>query len=670
MTPVSSIRVKKRDGREVPFDQGKIADALYRAARAVGGGDRLLSEELASVVALYVEREWKDKTPTIDDISDLIEKVLIETGHARTAKAYILERDRRNRIRASLRVRREERGPALGGANPAASGPKVDARAHGTIATWSKAKIVEALVTEAELPPPLAEEIAGEVERRVFGSGLTRISTTLIRALVDNELFERGHDKFLNRQTVLGLPRFDLDRLARAGFDADRAMSLSGRALHDAVAANLWTQYALLEVVPQDAADLHMAGTLHIGGLAAPTRMQEIDVDLAGVAPTMADDDAVLAWRAWLREAGHVASECIRVRGLDKALLPRIANGFAPAVAARRLVAALTEPRSSALEARIAVVLPLAPSTVALDLARARGLEREAARDAWHEFTLAWLRELAARREHATVPSCVLELAADLELAWGVVEQAVVHEGVPGSVRFTIADDSLFSSALSAPLAARVHVDVAQAAFRAHRFDPDMVIASVLEAVDAALVACEARARFLERLVGVAHPREALRALGLPNVAPRHEIALAGIDAACRIAFDQSAATSERALAFVRTLIDRAVARVAAGSKDRRIAVSTGITDDADVLARFGETDFARHARGRDLHGVAHDGRAYVYGAGVLAVADDCDPATAARVEAGLRAALTAPTSLPALHATASDRVLFLREFVALRRKA
>lgn len=669
MTPVSSIRVKKRDGREVPFDQGKIADALYRAARAVGGGDRLLSEELASVVALYVEREWKDKTPTIDDISDLIEKVLIETGHARTAKAYILERDRRNRIRASLRVRRDERGVALG-ASPAATGPKVDARTHGTIATWSKAKIVEALVTEAELPPPLAEEIAGEVERRVFGSGLTRISTTLIRALVDNELFERGHDKFLNRQTVLGLPRFDLDRLARAGFDADRDVTLAGRALHDAVAANLWTQYALLEVVPQDAADLHMAGTLHVGGLAAPTLMQEIDLDLGGAATTAADDDAVLAWRSTVREATHVASERIRIRGLDKALLPRFANGFAPDVAARRLVAALTEPRSSALEPRVSVVLPLAPSTSAHDLARARGLERDAARAAWHEFTTSWLRAVAARRETATVPECVVELGGDHDDAWGVVEQAVVHEGVPGSVRFVLADDSLFSPALAAPLASRVHVDVAQAAFRAHRFDPDMVIASVQDAVDAALSACEARTRYLERLVGVANPREALRAFGVPATAPRHEIALAGLDAACRIVFDQSAATSDRAAAFVKSLVERVGARVAAGAKERRLAVSTAITHDADVLERFGEIDFARHARGRDLHGVAHDGRAYVYGAGVLALADDCEPTAAARVESGVRALLTAPTTLPVLHATASDRVLFLREFVALRRKA
>ena len=46
--------VRKRDGRVVPFDEGKIADAIYRAALAVGGEDRFLAEELASMVTLFL----------------------------------------------------------------------------------------------------------------------------------------------------------------------------------------------------------------------------------------------------------------------------------------------------------------------------------------------------------------------------------------------------------------------------------------------------------------------------------------------------------------------------------------------------------------------------------------------------------------------------------------
>ena len=101
--------VRKRDGRDVPFDETKIADAIFKAAQAVGGEDRKLAEELASVVAMFLEREFLDRPPGIEDIQDVVEKVLIETSHARTAKAYILYREKRARRRESLRVRKEVR---------------------------------------------------------------------------------------------------------------------------------------------------------------------------------------------------------------------------------------------------------------------------------------------------------------------------------------------------------------------------------------------------------------------------------------------------------------------------------------------------------------------------------------------------------------------------------
>jgi len=102
--------VQKRDGRLVPFDRQKIADAIFKAAQAVGGDDRVLAEELAGVVTMFLEKNYPPDTPPhIEDIQDTVEKVLIEMGHARTAKAYILYRDRRARIREALRVRKPVR---------------------------------------------------------------------------------------------------------------------------------------------------------------------------------------------------------------------------------------------------------------------------------------------------------------------------------------------------------------------------------------------------------------------------------------------------------------------------------------------------------------------------------------------------------------------------------
>lgn len=92
--------VQKRDGRVVPFDAGKIADAIFRAAEAVGGEDRRQAEFLAGqVVHLLQQEAFAGSVPQVEQIQDLAEKVLIENGHARTAKAYILYRNRRTRIR-------------------------------------------------------------------------------------------------------------------------------------------------------------------------------------------------------------------------------------------------------------------------------------------------------------------------------------------------------------------------------------------------------------------------------------------------------------------------------------------------------------------------------------------------------------------------------------------
>ncbi len=93
-------KVIKRDGRVVDFDLNKIADAIFKAAKAVGGQNRDLSVKLARQVAdSYMRNNSSDSTPSVEEIQDLVEKILIEAGHAKTAKAYILYRNQRNETR-------------------------------------------------------------------------------------------------------------------------------------------------------------------------------------------------------------------------------------------------------------------------------------------------------------------------------------------------------------------------------------------------------------------------------------------------------------------------------------------------------------------------------------------------------------------------------------------
>lgn len=92
--------VIKRTGAIVPFNQERIANAIYRAAVAVGGRDKEKARELSDkVVALLNEKFPEGSIPHIEDIQDIVEKVLIENGHAKVAKEYILYRDERKRAR-------------------------------------------------------------------------------------------------------------------------------------------------------------------------------------------------------------------------------------------------------------------------------------------------------------------------------------------------------------------------------------------------------------------------------------------------------------------------------------------------------------------------------------------------------------------------------------------
>ncbi|MBS7607513.1 ribonucleoside triphosphate reductase [Candidatus Bathyarchaeota archaeon] len=92
--------VRKRDGRLEPFDQERITNAIWKAAKAVGGKDRELAKRLSDQVVEELKKRFgEDGVPTVEEIQDVVEKVLIENGHAKTAKAYILYRKQHQDLR-------------------------------------------------------------------------------------------------------------------------------------------------------------------------------------------------------------------------------------------------------------------------------------------------------------------------------------------------------------------------------------------------------------------------------------------------------------------------------------------------------------------------------------------------------------------------------------------
>lgn len=91
--------ILKRSGQKETFQPQKITDAIFKAAKAVGGDDTELSKQLTNQVIDVARIKYGDRTPEVEGIQDIVERVLIKNGHAKTAKAYILYREKRSSAR-------------------------------------------------------------------------------------------------------------------------------------------------------------------------------------------------------------------------------------------------------------------------------------------------------------------------------------------------------------------------------------------------------------------------------------------------------------------------------------------------------------------------------------------------------------------------------------------
>jgi ribonucleoside-triphosphate reductase len=265
-----TLRVRLRDGREAAFDPGRVVEAIQRAGRAAGVEDRPLAEELADVVTLFLERRHAGEPPSVDEIDDMIEKVLLETGHIGPAKAFIVDRERR-----------QQRAAPPAAAPAAALFPEgavmVDSPGRAAASPWDRQKIADALVLEARVDPAVAEAVAQAVEARILAAGIGRVSTRLIRELVSAELFTRGLPRPLADQGVVGVPRYDLRAILADG--GHRGADGVGRALERATLR----QYALEEVLSPAVSRAHVDGVLHLHGLEDPLRLHALHLAPAGV---------------------------------------------------------------------------------------------------------------------------------------------------------------------------------------------------------------------------------------------------------------------------------------------------------------------------------------------------------------------------------------------------
>ena len=93
-------KIKKRDGRIVEFDSGKITSAAAKAGKATGEFDERESRKLTLRILTLAHEMCVGPLPEVEEIQDIVERVLLDSPFYRSAKAYILYREQHAQIRA------------------------------------------------------------------------------------------------------------------------------------------------------------------------------------------------------------------------------------------------------------------------------------------------------------------------------------------------------------------------------------------------------------------------------------------------------------------------------------------------------------------------------------------------------------------------------------------
>jgi len=148
----------------------------------------------------------------------------------------------------------------------------VDALGHEETHPWNAERILEALVKEAGVEPGLAGEIAAEVESDLLRWGRDRVSTSLVRELVNVKLFQRGLDAKLQDHSRIGIPVHDLETMMLHPNRENSNTTLNPESINLSVAELALKQYALTRVFSGDVAEAHLSGNIHLHDLGMVNR--------------------------------------------------------------------------------------------------------------------------------------------------------------------------------------------------------------------------------------------------------------------------------------------------------------------------------------------------------------------------------------------------------------
>jgi hypothetical protein len=621
-----ALLVRKRDGRSVPFDGTRVATSLGRALASAGQQDPLLARDLAAVVLTYLRGHSGEGVVAAAEIAHLVHEVLLGASCTAAAAAFRLEQEQRERARHRLRIRTVERDDGVRGIPRAGNG-----HGDGDPEEWSKGRVISLLAREAGLSEPLAQEVAADVERGLFASGLRSVSAALLREWVDNELLLRGLPARLGRHQFVGLASHELRDVLGA--------PAAGLAAEHELGARLLERYALREVVAPDVAAAHEAGLLDLENLRGGARLDTVAL-APGALPVLAPAGRAAPPRELpllLRQLGHLAS---------REVLLAWDGPEADAASAADFLAQLVEP----------VGLRAAGARLVLCLPSTRRACVEAFLDALEE-----LRRGPAARQGAALPGLRLHVE-------GLDDELLLR-----ATGLEVADARVSFTAVAVEprlITGSVALNVARIALSCGPRAVPAFLEALERAVELGLSALAAQ----EALLPAGGARAALRAVtGLPETAlpASRRLALCGLPEAASVLLGEAPRARANRLdlaAAIGERIAQVLERQAPG-----LPVRLGRAG-APACERFGRLDLAAFADARDRLPLAGHREAFRYdGAVLLSAGDDAGAAGEHAARAAQLLGLSPDAPAPRCTGSAAQRADFLRAFArtfALQRDA
>ena len=278
---------RKRSDIVVPFRHEKIERAVQRAVDAVSRNIEMpLGADIAPHIAdrvvdqlntpgseyyVYPDEQGR-RIPSIEDVQDLVEILLAESGETMVVAAYKRYRRKRAVARRQIRVR----GSAAQGDVDVtdASLLLVESTTRNMTLPWDRQRIVRQIIEKAGLSAEVANAIAKDVENRIIAGDLHTINTTLIRELVNNELAERGYEKQLRDLSLYGISREFVERLMfTKSTENSNIVNNNPEAVNLGIAELVLKQWALDTIFSPEVKRAHDTGAIHLHDLGYPHRV-------------------------------------------------------------------------------------------------------------------------------------------------------------------------------------------------------------------------------------------------------------------------------------------------------------------------------------------------------------------------------------------------------------